>query len=75
MQKSDRHATNPPSTAPRAGALRAASAVAWGFFGVRKNNGHAGDIAQISPVQIVVAGLVGAGLFIGTLLTVVALVV
>ena len=51
-----------------------AKAVFWSFFGVRKKKDYDSDSASITPVQVVVAGLVGAALFVLTLLMVVKLV-
>lgn len=51
-----------------------AKAVFWSFFGVRKNKDYVSDSLSISPVQVVVAGLVGAALFVLTLVMVVKLV-
>ena len=56
------------------GNLRAAAVVFWSFFGVRKKAHYEQDAAQLTPVQVIVAGLIGAGLFIFTLLGVVWLV-
>ena len=61
--------------APRkATAAEVAKAVFWSFFGVRKKKDYDSDSASISPVQIVVAGLIGAVLFVLTLVMVVKLV-
>jgi len=43
-------------------------AVAWSFFGVRKGTDHEKDLNQLNPVHVVIAGLVGAALFIVALL-------
>ena len=51
-----------------------AKAVFWSFFGIRKRKDYASDSARISPVQVVVAGLIGAALFVLTLLGIVKLV-
>lgn len=51
-----------------------AKAVFWSFFGVRKKKDYASDSASISPVQVVVAGLIGAVLFVLLLVMVVKLV-
>jgi Protein of unknown function (DUF2970) len=44
--------------------LQVAKAVFWSFFGVRRRAEHERDIAQIKPVQVVIAGLVGALIFV-----------
>ena len=46
----------------------------WSFFGVRKKKDYVSDSLSISPVQVIVAGLLGAVLFVLTLLMVVRLV-
>ncbi len=46
-------------------------AVAWSFFGVRKSRDYEQDVAQLNPVHVIVAGIVGAIVFIGVLLLVV----
>ncbi|MDA8129255.1 MAG: DUF2970 domain-containing protein [Betaproteobacteria bacterium] len=56
------------------GSLRAALAVFWGFFGVRKRREYEADAKDLTPAQIIVAGLLGALAFILTLLLVVYLV-
>lgn len=43
-------------------------AVAWGFLGIRRSTGLEHDAAQLKPVHVIVAGLIGAALFIGALL-------
>ena len=58
----------------RASFAEVAKAVFWSFFGVRKKKDYASDSASISPVQIIVAGLIGAAVFVLTLVMVVKLV-
>ena len=43
-------------------------AVAWSFFGVRKGSDYEKDVSQLNPVHVVIAGLIGAALFIAALL-------
>lgn len=50
-------------------------AVFWSFFGVRKRRDYEQDAANLNPVHVIVAGLIGALLFIGVLLLVVRLAV
>lgn len=50
-------------------------AVAWSFFGVRKRAGYEQDVQKLNPVHVIVAGLLAAALFIGTLVLVVRWVV
>jgi hypothetical protein len=42
-------------------------AVAWSFFGVRKSSDYEQDVGQLNPVHVVIAGVLGALLFIGAL--------
>ncbi len=42
-------------------------AVAWSFFGVRRGADYEKDVSQINPVHLVIAGLLGAAVFVGTL--------
>ena len=46
-------------------------AVAWSFFGVRKSRDYEQDVAQLNPVHVIIAGVVGAVVFIGVLVLVV----
>ena len=46
-------------------------AVAWSFFGVRKRSDLEKDVSQLNPVHLVIAGVIGALVFIGVLLLVV----
>ncbi len=39
-------------------------AVAWSFFGVRKASDYEKDVSQLNPVHVIVAGIVGAALFV-----------
>ena len=43
-------------------------AVAWSFFGVRKRSDYEKDVNQLDPVHVVIAGIIGAALFIMFLL-------
>jgi len=46
-------------------------AVFWSFFGVRKRRDYEHDAANLSPVHVIVAALLGVAIFIGVLLMVV----
>ncbi len=59
----------------RAGPVEVAKAVFWSFLGIRRRAAHASDAVRLKPVQVIVAGLIGAALFIGTLLLIVKLVI
>ena len=49
-------------------------AVAWSFFGVRKGSDLAHDAEHLNPLHLVIAGVIGALVFIGVLLAVVNVV-
>jgi hypothetical protein len=40
------------------------SAVAWSFFGVRRGKDHENDMAKLNPVHVIIAGVLGAALFV-----------
>ena len=56
------------------GNLKAALAVFWSFFGVRKRRYYDADAKNLTPAQIIIAGLIGGVTFILTVLLVVYLV-
>ena len=51
--------------------LQTLRAVAWSFFGVRKSRDYEHDVAQLNPVHVIIAGVIGAIVFIGVLVLVV----
>jgi hypothetical protein len=59
----------------RAGPLTVAKAVFWSFFGIRKRSDHESDMVRITPAQAIVAGLIGAALFVGAIVVVVRIVI
>jgi hypothetical protein len=50
-------------------------AVAWSFFGIRKKSDYERDAANLNPVHVIVAALIGVAIFIAVLITVVKSVV
>lgn len=59
----------------KASISQVAKAVFWSFLGIRRRTAHEADAVRLKPVQVVVAGLIGAALFILVLLLVVRLVI
>lgn len=55
--------------------LQTMRAVAWSFFGVRRSADYAQDVAKLNPVHVIIAGIIGAGLFIAALVLLVQWVV
>jgi hypothetical protein len=53
------------------GHFKAALAVFWSFFGVRKRRDYDADAKSLTPAQVVIAGLIGAAAFVLTILLVV----
>jgi hypothetical protein len=46
-------------------------AVAWSFLGIRKGKGYEEDVSQLNPVHVIIAGVIGAVLFVLTLVVLV----
>ena len=55
--------------------LQSMKAVLWGFLGVRKQSGLQDDVASLSFVHIILAGILGAVVFMAVLLLIVRMVV
>jgi Protein of unknown function (DUF2970) len=51
--------------------LQTMRAVAWSFFGVRKSADYEKDVSRLNPVHVVIAGVIGAVVFITLLLVLV----
>ncbi|MFJ3057745.1 DUF2970 domain-containing protein [Herbaspirillum sp. NPDC087042] len=50
-------------------------AVFWSFFGVRKRRDYESDAARLNPVHVIIAGIIGAVVFVAILVTIVKVVV
>jgi hypothetical protein len=48
--------------------MQTMKAVAWSFFGVRKGRDLEKDATELNPVHLVIAGVIGAVLFVVVLL-------
>ncbi len=55
--------------------LRTLQAVFWSFFGVRKARDLERDTTELNPVHVVIAGIVGAILFVVALIVLIQWVV
>jgi amino acid transporter len=73
MGGEDGNGTEAPQ-AKKSSFVRLVSAVLWSFFGVRKRRDLEAD-AALNPLHLIVAGLIGAALFVIVLLVIVHLVV
>jgi len=60
----------------RKGSLRGTVlAVVWSFLGIRRRADYAKDLEQLNPIHVVVAGIIGAALFVLVLVLLVRWVV
>ena len=48
----------------RAGVLQVAKAVFWSFLGIRRRSAHEQDVVTLSLLQVVIAGIIGAVIFV-----------
>jgi hypothetical protein len=55
----------------KAGPLDVAKAVFWSFLGIRKRAAHEQDFVTLRPIQVIVAGIIGAALLVLTIVTLV----
>jgi Protein of unknown function (DUF2970) len=55
----------------KAGLLQVAAAVFWSFLGVRKSKDRDADAENIRPTQVIVMGIIGAGVFVTCLILIV----
>lgn len=63
--------TEPQERRKKAGPLQVALAVFWSFLGIRKSAAHERDAVTITPVQAIVAGIIGAAIFVASLILIV----
>lgn len=54
--------------------LRTVQAVLWSFVGLRAKGDFEKDVAQLNPVHVVLVGLVGVVIFVGSLIALATLV-
>ncbi|ABB73494.1 DUF2970 domain-containing protein [Nitrosospira multiformis] len=59
---------------PKGTLLQITKAVFWAFFGVRKQTDLDSDASSLTPAQVIIGGLIGAALFVMTLVLVVKIV-
>ena len=61
----------PKSASP----LKVAKAVLWSFLGIRGRVQHESDATQLKPAQVIIAGLIGAAIFVLSLVVLVKFIV
>lgn len=65
------HGATPPQKTTILGKgsiFRTVKAVMWSFVGLRARGEYEQDVAQLNPVHIVIVGLVGVFVFVGSLI-------
>ncbi|MEB0139028.1 MULTISPECIES: DUF2970 domain-containing protein [unclassified Undibacterium] len=65
----------PPEKKRQASLLATMKAVFWSFLGIRKRSDYEQDAAQLNPVHVIIAALIGALIFIVSLVLIVRYVV
>jgi hypothetical protein len=63
------------AAARRGSFLQTIKAVGWSFFGIRRSTGLEQDLQKLNPVHVIIAGVLGAVLFITALVFLVRWVV
>ncbi|MBC3885667.1 DUF2970 domain-containing protein [Undibacterium griseum] len=59
----------------KASFIATVKAVFWSFLGIRKKNDYEQDAAELNPVHVIIAGIIGALIFVSTLVLIVKYVV
>jgi len=59
----------------KASPLQVAKAVFWSFLGIRKRRDYEADSVELKPRQVVIAGLIGAAVFVSSLILLVRFVI
>jgi hypothetical protein len=59
----------------QAGMLQVAKAVFWSFLGIRKRRDYEADSVELTPKQVIIAGLIGAAMLVVSLLLLVRFVI
>jgi hypothetical protein len=49
--------------------------VFWSFLGIRRRAEHESDVTQLKPAQVIIAGLIGAAIFVLSLVLLVKFIV
>ncbi len=59
----------------KASPLQLAKAVFWSFLGIRGRRDHETDSVELKPKQLIIAGLIGAAVFVASLILLVRFVI
>ena len=71
---SERQDSGHAPIARKAGPLDVARAVFWSFLGIRKRAAHEKDFVTLKPLQVVIAGIIGAVILVLSIVTLVRFV-
>ena len=55
--------------------MQTVRAVAWSFLGIRRSAGLEEDVQKLNPVHVVIAGVIGAAVFVAFIVLLVGWVV
>jgi len=55
--------------------LQVAKTVFWSFLGIRRKQDYEQDAVRLTPVQVIVAGIIGAALLVMTLILLVRFII
>ena len=58
----------------KSGFMQVVGAVFWSFFGIRRKAAGERDMVTIKPLHVVIAGLLCAAIFVGTLVVLVTII-
>lgn len=67
-------ASEPVESPRKATPLQVAKAVASAFIGIRRRASHERDVVTITPLQAIIAGVIGAAIFVASLVVLVRFV-
>jgi hypothetical protein len=75
QEQDDQQTPSQSATRRKASFFATMKAVMWSFVGIRKKSDYEKDAAQLNPVHVVIAAVIGVLIFITVLITVVKSVV
>jgi Protein of unknown function (DUF2970). len=64
----------PPAAHRNAGFAQIVGAIFWSFFGIRRKAAGERDMVTIKPLHVIIAGLLGAAVFVFVLVVLVTII-
>jgi RsiW-degrading membrane proteinase PrsW (M82 family) len=64
-----------PGQSPRSGFWATVRAVLWSFVGIRRKRDYQRDAAELKPLHVVVAGLIGGVVFVLVIVVAVKIII